>query len=450
MTLWPRSLAARTALVLLVGLASVQGGGLLLHALDSAGLQRIAEARDLGTRLKTLYRAVVATPADAASDLLPDAGPGLSATLGALPVPLPAPSLPEVQRLVRPFLVLGPMPPGLRPREVLLRGTAESLLAAFHLPDGRWLVVRTTLPEPRPWNSAGFLALFLGMTLAAALLAVWAVQRLTAPVRALAAAAERLGRDVNAPALPEEGPSEVALAAAAFNRMAARIRRFVDDRTFLLAAIGHDLRTPITRLKLRAELLDDDEQRRKWLADLDELEGMVTATLAFSRDVATSEPAVRLDLAELVRTVLDEAADARPALADRIGYEGPEHLVLQGRPVALKRALANLVGNALAYGGAARARLDPPCAGLSRAEPSPDAAATVVVEDDGPGLPAEELERVFEPFRRGERSRSRETGGTGLGLAITRNILRAHGGEVVLANRPERGLRAVVTIPADP
>jgi signal transduction histidine kinase len=437
---WPRSLAARTALVLLLGLALVQGGGLLLHALDSAELQRIAEARDLAARLATLYRAVAVAPAEAAPGLLAEAGPGLSATLGALPAPLPPPSPFELQRLIRPFLGLGAMGPALRPRETLLRGTADALLAAFHLPDGRWLAVHAAMPDPRPWNSPGLLALFLCMTGVAALLAVWAVRRLTKPVRALAAAAERLGRDVNAPALPEDGPSEVASAAAAFNRMAARIRRFVDDRTFLLAAIGHDLRTPITRLKLRAELLDDDEQRRKWLADLDELEAMVNATLAFSRDVAASEPAVPLDLAELVRTVLDEAADTRPALADRVAYAGPEHLAVQGRPVALKRALANLVGNALAYGAAARARLDPPRGG--------DGIATVSVEDDGPGLPAEELERVFEPFRRGERSRSRETGGSGLGLAIARNILRAHGGEVTLANRPDGGLRAVATIPA--
>jgi signal transduction histidine kinase len=436
--LWPRSLAARTAVVLLAGLAVVQGGGLLLHALDSAGLQRIAEARDVGTRATSLYRAVVTAPADAAAALLPAAGPGLSAAIGALPLPLPEPSPPELQRLVRPFLGVGPIGPALRPREVLLRGDADALLVAYHLPDGRWLAIHAALPEPRPWDSAGFLALFLGMTLAAAVLAVWAVQRLTAPVRALAAAAERLGRDVNAPALPEVGPSEVVLAASAFNLMAARIRRFVDDRTFLLAAVGHDLRTPITRLKLRAEMLDDDEQRAKWLADLDELDAMVAATLALGRDVATSEPAVRLDLAALVRTVLDEAADARPALAGRIAYAGPEHLVVEGRPVALKRALANLVTNALAYGGAARARLDPPREGL----------ATVLVEDDGPGLPADELERAFEPFRRGEQSRSRETGGTGLGLAIARNILRAHGGEVALANRPEGGLRAAVTLPA--
>ena len=423
--------------MLLVGLALVQGSGLILHALDSAGLQRIAEARDLAARLATLYRAVAAAPPDAAAGLLTEAGPEMSASIGALPAVLPPPSPFEVQRLVRPFLALGAMGPALRPREVILRGPADSLLAAFHLPDGRWLLVRASMPDPRPWDSPGLLALFLGMTGVAALLAVWAVRRLTRPVRALAAAAERLGRDVNAPALPETGPSEVASAAAAFNRMATRIRRFVDDRTFLLTAVGHDLRTPITRLKLRAELLDDDEQRRKWLADLDELESMVNATLAFGRDVAASEPAVPLDLAELVRTVLDEAADARPALAEHIAYAGPEHLAVQGRPVALKRALANLVSNALAYGAAARARLEPPR----------DGVATVLVEDDGPGLPAEELERVFEPFHRGERSRSRETGGTGLGLAIARNILRAHGGEVALANRPGGGLRAVATIP---
>ena len=145
------------------------------------------------------------------------------------------------------------------------------------------------------------------MTAAAALLTLWAVRRLTAPVRTLAAAAEALGRDVNAPPLPEQGPTEIATAAAAFNTMAARIRRFVQDRTEMLTAIGHDLRTPITRLKLRAEFMEDDEQRRKMLADLEELEAMVSATLAFGRDAKSTEPVSALDLAELLRTVLDEA-----------------------------------------------------------------------------------------------------------------------------------------------
>jgi signal transduction histidine kinase len=257
-------------------------------------------------------------------------------------------------------------------------------------------------------------------------------------VRDLAAAAERLGRDVNAPPLPENGPSEVATAAHAFNTMAERIRRFVGDRTQMLAAVGHDLKTPITRLKLRAELLDDDEQRRKILSDLEEMETMISATLAFARDDAAAEPSVMVDLAALCRTVLDEAADAKPDLADAIAYEGPEHLAVRARPVALKRALANLVGNALAYGSAAR---------LTLAQAGPG-QLSMHIDDDGPGVPPSELEGVFQPFRRLETSRNRETGGTGLGLPIARNILRAHGGDVVLRNRPGGGLSAVVSLPA--
>jgi signal transduction histidine kinase len=276
------------------------------------------------------------------------------------------------------------------------------------------------------------------MTLAAALLILWAVARLTRPVRLLAGAAERLGRDVNAPPLPEAGPSEVATAARAFNTMAGRIRRFVADRTQMLAAIGHDLRTPITRLRLRAEFLEDDEQRKKMLADLDEMEAMIAATLAFARDDAAAEPAAPLDLAALCRTVLDEAADAHPDSAERIAFTGPERLTVRARPVALKRALANLVSNAVTYGGGARIALAPPEGGAVR----------LSVEDEGPGIPESEIEAVFAPFRRLEGSRNRETGGTGLGLPIARNILRAHGGDVVLRNRSGGGLAALVTLPA--
>jgi signal transduction histidine kinase len=276
------------------------------------------------------------------------------------------------------------------------------------------------------------------MTATAALLSFWAVTRMTAPLRVLSEAAERLGRDVNAAPLPEEGPTEVAQAAAAFNTMASRIRRFVADRTFLLTAIGHDLKTPITRLKLRAEWMEDDEQRRKMLADLDELESMVQATLAFGRDVAGSEPATKLDLPALLRTVMDEATDARPGANAILCYEGPETLPILARPVALKRACANLVGNALAYGGSAKVLIKPPRDGL----------VLVHIDDEGPGIPLSEMDRVFEPFYRLETSRNRETGGTGLGLPITRNILRAHGGDVTLSNRAGGGLRATMTLPA--
>jgi signal transduction histidine kinase len=442
--LWPRSLAARTAVVLLAGLALVQAAGLTIHALDRIDLLRLEQARSLSYRVMSIYRTVVVTPPDQRVQALAELphGPDLEATLAATPSVVPLPRAPFwVQRLMRVNLNLVPLPPRLRPKRVEIRGNLlhRRLVLGLELPDGAWLDVTAFVPPLRPWHSPAFLWAFLLMTAAAAALSLWAVRRLTAPVRTLAAAAEALGRDVNAPPLPETGPLEVATAAAAFNTMAARIRRFVQDRTELLTAIGHDLRTPITRLKLRAEFVEDEEQRRKILADLEELEAMVAATLAFGRDARGSEPVVALDLAELLRTVLDEAADARPEMAEKLTYDGPAHLTLRARPLGLKRAFANLVSNAVQYGGAARLRLIPAGA---------DGMVGVEIEDDGPGIPPDELAQVFEPFHRGEPSRNRETGGVGLGLPIARNILRAHGGDVTLANRPGGGVRASATLPA--
>ncbi|WP_431285541.1 ATP-binding protein [Humitalea sp. 24SJ18S-53] len=439
----PRTLAGRTALSLVIGLMVVQAAGLTIHALDRVDLQRLAQAREVSSRIFGLWRAVLLAPPDRRDMMLAeiDLPLGLSAELSARPNVRPGmtPPPPPAVRLFRLEVLLN-APPRFRPRDVLMADApmGGGMLIAFRLPEGDWLNMRVHLPPPRPWHSETFLAAFLVMTIAAVLMALWATRRLTRPVRDLALAAERLGRDVNAVPLPEDGPQEVAQAARAFNTMAARIRRFVGDRTQMLAAIGHDLRTPITRLKLRAEFMDDDEQRRKMLSDLDEMEAMINATLAFARDDAATEPTTALDLAALARTVLDEAADARPELADRLGYEGPDRLTVRVRPVAMKRALANLVGNAMSYGASARILLSPPDRGAVR----------LAVEDDGPGIPEDQIEAVFQPFRRLETSRNRETGGVGLGLPIARNIFRAHGGDVVLLNRPEGGLRALGTLPA--
>jgi signal transduction histidine kinase len=440
--LWPRSLAARTALVLLVGLVIVQVAGLAIHALDRIDLQRLAQEREIAVRVMNIYRTVMLTPPDQREAVLGDLrhSPDLSAELVQHPPTEDLPdALPFRQRLLRVNLNLVPLMgvPRWRGLRILEDPGKHLIVVGLHLPGEDWLNVSVKVQPPRPWHSPTFLAAFLLMTAVAAALTVWAVRRLTAPVRTLAAAADALGRDVNAPPLPEDGPLEVATAAKAFNTMASRIRRFVQDRTELLTAIGHDLRTPITRLKLRAEFVEDDEQRGKMLADLEELEAMVSATLAFGRDARTTEAVSSLDLAELLRTLLDEASDSRPDLVEQLRYEGPPHQTVRGRPLALKRALANLVSNAVNYGGGARLRLIPPADGLLVAE----------VEDDGPGIPPGELERVFEPFHRGEPSRSRETGGVGLGLPIARNIFRAHGGDVVLSNRPMGGVKATVTLP---
>jgi len=439
----PRSLATRTALVLLLGLAVVQIAGLTIHAFDRMDIQRLAQVRDLAVRLMLIYRNVSLAPPQQREDVLRELNRAHDLVAMLAPTP-PAGELPEtppnLQRLLRVNLNLVPLSAALRPREFSMLGDPAwgSMLVGMQMPDGQWLNFHADIEPPTPWHSPTFLTAFLLMTATAAILTLWAVRRLTAPVRTLARAADTLGRDVNAPPLPEDGPSEVATAAAAFNTMAARIRRFVQDRTEMLTAIGHDLRTPITRLKLRAEFVDDDELRRKMLADLEELEAMVSATLAFGRDATATEPVSPIDLAELLRTVLDEAGDARPEAADNLTYEGPPHLTVRARPFALKRALANLIANAISYGGSASVRVVPPLAGT----------IGVAIEDAGPGIPPQELERVFEPFHRVESSRNRETGGVGLGLPIARNILRAHGGDVTLSNRPGGGARALVTLPA--
>ena len=446
--LWPRSLAARTALVLLVGLVVVQAAGLAIHAMDRIDLQRLSEVRSLAFRVVGLYRTVELSAPDARQAVLGELhhGPGLQAALSdSPPIDTRLPEMPPgEQRFWRINLNLVGMPPPHHWHGVQILGGPDwhRVVIGLRLPDGQWLNVTAAIQPPRPWHSPTFLAAFLLMTVAAAGLTLWAVKRLTAPVRTLAAAAEALGRDVNAPPLPEDGPLEVATAAAAFNTMAARIRRFVQDRTELLTAIGHDLRTPITRLKLRAEFIEDDEQRAKVLADLEELETMVSATLAFGRDARTSEPVEALDIAELLRTILDETGDALPEAVPGLTYDGPPHWTVRARPMGLKRALTNLVSNAVKYGGSARVRLLPP-ASVGAA----GAMLTIEIEDDGPGIPQSELEQVFEPFHRGEPSRNRETGGVGLGLPIARNILRAHGGDVVLGNRAAGGAKATVTLP---
>ena len=440
--LWPRSLAARTAFVLIAGLVVVQIAGLTIHALDRVDALRLAQTREIAVRVISTYRTVMMTAPERREAVLDELRhtPGVTAELARDPPTLELPDeSPFGQRLLRINLNLVPLMgvPHWRGLRILADHNRHRLNIAMRIPDGDWLNLTVSVEPLRPWHSPRFLAAFLLMTVTAAGLTVWAVRRLTAPVRTLAAAAEALGRDVNAAPLPEGGPSEVATAAAAFNTMAARIRRFVQDRTELLTAIGHDLRTPITRLKLRAEFVEDDEQRGKMLADLEELEAMVSATLAFGRDARTTEPVASLDLAELLRTVLDETGDTRPDAATRLAYEGPPHLTVQGRPLALKRAFANLVSNAVSYGGSARITLNPPAGRM----------VVIEVEDDGPGIPPGELERVFEPFHRGEPSRNRETGGVGLGLPIARNIMRAHGGDVALSNRPMSGVKATVTLP---
>ena len=281
--------------------------------------------------------------------------------------------------------------------------------------------------------SSGSIASTFVMAAAIVVFSWWASGWITAPLSAFARAAERLGLDVNAPPLVEDGPEEVRVAAHAFNQMQTRIRSFVDDRLRMLAAIAHDLRGPITRVRLRVEQMAiDDATQRKIIADLDEMAQMVESSLAFARDEATTESSQPVDLAALLATICDDAVDAGHHA--ELAFEG--RLVFQGRPLALKRLFVNLVDNAVRYGGRAEVR-----ASIDKQK------LQVRIEDEGPGIPEREMENVFKPFFRIERSRNKRTGGIGLGLATARTIARAHGGDVIVANRPEGGLRATVTLP---
>jgi signal transduction histidine kinase len=289
------------------------------------------------------------------------------------------------------------------------------------------LLTRDLFASPQP------VLLGLGVLLLATLgVSLLAVRWLTRPLQHLAAAADRLGRDLNMPPLAESGPLEMQHAARAFNTMQRRLNRLVNDRARILAAISHDLKTPLTRLRLRAELLDDAEQQARIRADIDAMEELVNTTLDFMRDAAGDEPLQVTDIDALLGSLQADYEDSGHAL----DLEGHCRSPLAVRPQALGRCLVNLVDNALKYAGEAR---------LVVAD-TPD-RLEIIVRDAGPGIPDDQLEQVFEPFYRVEDSRSRETGGSGLGLSIARSVVRAHGGDLVLVNRPGGGLDAIVRLP---
>ena len=304
--------------------------------------------------------------------------------------------------------------------------------ASVALADGRWLNVAVGPPPGAPAWGAAFVAVFALSALGIAAVAVLTARRMAKPMRGLAAAAGRLGRGEAVDDLPEAGPAETRQTVSAFNLMRARLERYVRDRTAMLAAVSHDLRTPITSLRLHAEFVEDAETKTKILASLDEMQRMTEDTLAFIREDTQREETRTVDLHALVDSVAADLAE----LGHAIAVADSARVLAACRPAALRRAVRNLLENAAGYGGRATVRIE-----------RDDAELRIVVEDEGPGIPEADLERVFEPFVRLEVSRSRGTGGTGLGLAIARGIVRGHGGDIVLANRAEGGLRATLALP---
>jgi signal transduction histidine kinase len=433
MRLAPRSIAGRITLVLI--------GGLFLTLVASIGVASIGgpfgdhdlHYPRLVGRVATVAAIAGSVPAERRPELLKRvARPPLDAHWSPTAQPPTEAATDWLSRHLSRDLqqALGDLGPA---AIVIDDSPAEEVAAWLQLADGSWLTVRV---DREALGVLWPLRFGLGLSVLTggiALLAVWAARRVTVPLERFAQAAGRLGTDVNAPPMAEAGPSEILQAARAFNQMQERIQRLVDDRTRMLAAIAHDLRTVLTRLRLRAELIDDTEQQGKAIADLDAMATMLDETLAFARDDSAGETREDVDLAALVRSLCDDLADA----GQPVHYLGPDRLRFACRPVALRRALANLIDNAVKYGGVAEVGLQ-----------ADRDTIRLTIEDRGAGIPAAAREQVFQPFFRLEPSRSRATGGTGLGLAVARTIVHRHGGEITLDDRPGGGLLVRVILPA--
>lgn len=326
----------------------------------------------------------------------------------------------------------------LKPTEVQIiqwfKAHPKSRRIALKLENGKWLNI-IIMPSRQHlwWAFAGFGLLAVILITLIILLCAWAVKRLAAPLSEVAKAAKYLGVDINMPLLAKTNNPELNEVVDAFNQVQARIKKMINDRTQMLAAISHDLRTPITRLKLRAESFEDAAQYDKIVADLQEMEDMIASVLLFAREDACDEVLENFDLNALLSSLCDDLIDA----GFDVSYQSfVTRLPFFGCIGTLKRAFANLINNAVKYGQRAKVFLK-----------QKDHLVTIEISDDGPGIPETDLLKVFEPFYRVDQSRSRKTGGTGLGLTIARDTIIAHNGEIVLMNLPGGGFKVIVTLP---
>lgn len=315
----------------------------------------------------------------------------------------------------------------------LRRAGVLYVVGQARLTDGMVLTFRHSMLPPNLDWPLRLQGLLIALGLSAALLASWMVRRLTRPLAALADAASGLARNLEQPALPETGPQEVARAAQAFNTMQRDLRRYLETRAQALAGVSHDLRLPITRLRLRLERVPDGELREKMEEDLSQMDAMIGHTLEFLRAGATAEKSVRLDINALLESVAEDMA----AVGAEVRIHGRASAPIPAHPQALRRCLTNLLDNAHRYGNGT----------VDIALIERPSILEIRIEDRGSGIPEADLERVFEPYVRMESSRARHTGGSGLGLAIARAIARTHGGDVTLEARPGGGTAAVLVLP---
>lgn len=426
--LWPRSLAGRITLLLIGGLTLLHVGSMVVHERALHGAEAGARVERLAARLAAVAGSLGSLP-EAARDAAAHAQslPGIELhwdRVAPVPEGLPPPGLAGV---------VDQLAPGARVAWDPKAQPGHRVVGAVPLEAGGWLSFSASWIGPTG-NAAGegsaiasMVAMALGIALASALVVRW----ITRPLRRLADAADRIGRDLRAQPLPTDGPSEVHHAAVAFNAMQDRIRRLVEDRTESLAAMSHDLRTPLARLKLRAGFLAEGDDRARMEADIAEMEAMVARTLDYIREGRDAEPVRPADLAAILQTLASDAADA----GHDVAYEGPRRAVLPLRRLAAKRALANLVDNALRHGR--------PPVRLRIRDEGPMVA--VEVSDAGAGIAEADRARALAPFVQLDPARSGSS--VGLGLAIAQRFAQASDGQLELREAREGGLMARLLLP---
>jgi signal transduction histidine kinase len=449
--LLPRSLVGRLGLVLVVAVVVAQGIAVAIFISETSRVGRALARTQAVDRMATLVRAIDAAPPSSRGDLI-QAFESRLHHYSASDMPLLAAAatgeqeqkiVQRLRRLTRNRAHDARIALVERNRDVQdeegtvdLLASPQALEMSVQLVDGTWLndeapLQRQMLPAVNVANA--WLYILAGSVTAMIVVVVFGVRWVTRPLTALADAADRVGRGEPVALLSVKGPYEVERTVTAFNVMQQRLSHFMNDRLAMLAAISHDLRTPMTAARLRAEMIDDIEVRDAIVRSLTEMQSITESTLSFARDETSSEEPHAIDLASLVEAVADDLAGA----GAQITIVGHDHAPYRCRPALLRRALTNLISNAIKYGKRAKITLR-----LANGH------ARILIDDEGPGLPQDQLERVFEPFVRIDQSRSSETGGVGLGLSIARTIIRAHGGEVTLMNLPG-GLRAEVALPRD-
>jgi signal transduction histidine kinase len=453
MRVLPASLFGRTLLVLAAGLVLAQLGSMAINLFDrGSSVYRLASlqiAASIARTARILNRLPAAERGKVVEEV---SGPHLRVALSDQPVavetgftehdPYEAEFTESVQRQIGarwPVRVdINPQPRSPDGFELwmarhfyFLLPEPFAIMVQVRLEDGTVAVFDVNVPHEPLSGLEALAPLLLLLLLICFALAAFLVRMTTRSLNRLARAADAIGEEPDAAPLPAEGPSEIRRVIAAFNRMQERVRRYLVERSRLLSAISHDLKTPITRLRLRAEMLPDAELRAKMLRDLDEMQTMVGTTLNFFSTLGKNGVRQPVDIGALIESMCEDRRESGQALSVRGAAKRP----YRADPQALRRCLENLVENAIRYGTSADIEISD----------SPE-RLRVAIRDRGPGIPEAELERVFEPFYRLDNSRNMDSGGTGLGLSIARNIARWHGGDVTLSNAAP-GLVAELALP---